>query len=152
MRLTLLPSTDRPLRHLFSVGWLLCGLLIAGCGDEPVPTGVEPDPDPAPDVDALFAPATPHEIAAVRAEWASRDVAPVDSRVEQSELAILGGTLATLRVVSHQIESGRHYGAVITPDGAAPGSLPVLVVAHGGDQGVRISDLLPLTLALGSVA
>lgn len=129
---------------------LLVGLLVTGCGDGPAP--LEPDPDPRPDVDALFAPATSEEIAAVRADWASRDVAPVDARVEATELGLLGGALATVRVVSHAIEGGRHYGAVITPDGAAPGSLPVLVVAHGGDQGVRVSDLLPLTLALGSVA
>ncbi len=129
---------------------LLLGLLVTGCGDGPAP--LEPDPDPRPDVDALFAPATSEEIAAVRADWDSRDVAPVEASVEATELGLLGGTLATVRVVSHAIEGGRHYGAVITPDGAAPGSLPVLVVAHGGDQGVRISDLAALTFSLGSVA
>lgn len=129
---------------------LPCALVFAACGDGPAPT--VPDADPGADLDALFAPATAGEIAAIRVEWAARDVAPVDTRVEGTEPSTLGGAPATLRVLSHAIEGGRHYGAVVTPDGAAPGSLPVLVFAHGGDQGVSTLALAQLTLALGSVA
>ncbi|MCA1789782.1 MAG: hypothetical protein LC667_07975 [Thioalkalivibrio sp.] len=123
------------LARLLVRGLFACALVLAGCRDAPEPLGLEPE-----------------EIIAVRADWAARDVAPVDPRVEGSEWWMLGGAPATLRVVSHAIEGGRHYGAVIAPDGAAPGSLPVLVLAHGGDQGVRTSDLGGLTFLLGSVA
>jgi dipeptidyl aminopeptidase/acylaminoacyl peptidase len=54
-----------------------------------------------------------------------------------------------LRVLSHAITGGRHYGAVVTADGAAPRSLPALLYLHGGDDGVAVSDLLLLSLALG---
>ncbi len=128
----------------------VCALFLAGCGEGREPVGL--DSDPVPDIDALFAPATSDEIVTVRADWDSRDTAPVDPRVEASEGWLLGGAFATLRVVSHAIEGGRHYGAVIAPNGAAPGTVPVLVVAHGGDQGVRTSDLGALAFLLGSVA
>jgi dipeptidyl aminopeptidase/acylaminoacyl peptidase len=139
---------------LLAHGLFACALLLvlAGCRDAREPVGLEPDPDPVPDLDALFAPPTSEEINAVRADWDSRDAAPIDAKIEASEAWLLGGAPATLRVVSHAIEGGRHYGAVIAPNGAAAGSLPVLVLAHGGDQGVRTSDVGALTFVLGSVA
>jgi dipeptidyl aminopeptidase/acylaminoacyl peptidase len=70
-------------------------------------------------------------------------------RVESTQRIMLGSTPATLRVLSHAIEGGRHYGAVITAEGAAPGSLPVMVYLHGGDGGVAVDELLLLTLAFG---
>lgn len=131
-------------------GVLLWAALLAGCGGESGPGPVAADP--ALDLDALFAPASASEIAAVRAEWFARDVEPTDVQVEASGPFALGGTAATLSVVSHAIEGGRHYGAVITPDGAGPGSLPVMVYAHGGDQGVSASTFGQIAFALGDVA
>jgi dipeptidyl aminopeptidase/acylaminoacyl peptidase len=122
---------------------VLAALLAAGCGEGG--TG----PDEGPDLDALFAPPATSELAAVRAEWAARDPAPADVRVESTQRIMLGSTPATLRVLSHAIEGGRHYGAVITAEGAPPGSLPVLVYLHGGDDGVAVDELLLLTLAFG---
>ncbi len=127
---------------------LLAALLLQACGESGARLGPELQP-PAPDLAALFAPARPDEIAAVRAEWAARDVAPVDVRVEASESFLLGSAPATLRVISHVIEGGRHYGAVVAPEGAADGSLPVVVYTHGGDSGVRTADLGLIALVLG---
>jgi dipeptidyl aminopeptidase/acylaminoacyl peptidase len=52
-----------------------------------------------------------------------------------------------LSVVSHTVGGVLHYGAILVPNGAQPGSLPVLVYTHGGDGGVDIDEtisLLPL--------
>ena len=125
------------------VAALLAALLAAGCGDGGA------GPDDGPDLDGLFALPTAAELAAVRADWAGRDPVPVDVRVESTQTITLGGAPATLRVLSHRVAGGRHYGAVITADGAAPRSLPVLVYLHGGDDGVGVNDLLLLSLALG---
>jgi dipeptidyl aminopeptidase/acylaminoacyl peptidase len=107
------------------------------------------DPGSGVDLDALFAPPTGAEIEAVRADWAVRDVTPADVNVEAEEPFALGLVGASLRVVSHAIDGGRHYGAVIVPDGAEAGSLPVVVYAHEGDQGVDTAILAQLGILLG---
>jgi hypothetical protein len=82
-------------------------------------------------LDALFAPPTSAEIAAVRAEWRERDAAG-DWRVESERTARDGRR--TL-VVSHTVGGNRHFGAVRIPAAPAGLRLPVLVIAHGGDRG-----------------
>jgi dipeptidyl aminopeptidase/acylaminoacyl peptidase len=52
-----------------------------------------------------------------------------------------------VRIVSHRVGDIVHVGAIATPVGAAPGSLPVLVYSHGGDQGANL-DLTLLLLPL----
>ena len=122
---------------------VLVATLLAACGD----SGTAPAPGP--DLDALFLPATAAEIAAVEAEWAARGApAAVDVRVEHTGGATIGGEPATLSIVSHVVDGHRHYGALLAPDGAAAGSLPVLVYAHGGDGGVDVGELLLLAAAL----
>ena len=93
------------------------------------------------ELDNVFAAPTAAEIEAVRADWAGRDISPVDVFVELTEEYPLGETPATLRVVSHQVGEVRHYGAVLAPDSAAPGTLPVLMYLHGGDSGVDVGDI-----------
>ena len=107
------------------------------------------DPGPVVDLDGLFAPPTAAEVEAVRADWASRDVTPDDVEVEREESFALGSVDATLRVLSHAIDGGRHYGAVVVPDGAEAAGLPVVVYAHGGDRGVDTAVLSQLGLVLG---
>ncbi|MCY4586021.1 MAG: hypothetical protein OXB98_08305 [Bryobacterales bacterium] len=91
------------------------------------------------ELDNIFAPPTAAEIEAVRADWAGRDISPVDVLVEFTEAYPLDDTPATLRVVSHQVGEARHYGAILAPDSAAPGTLPVLMYLHGGDSGVDVA-------------
>jgi len=127
--------------------WLLGGLLVAGCGDDPPSTPL--DPGPTVDLEALFASPTAAEVDVVRADWATRDTDPVDAQVEGEEPFTLGSVAAKLRIVSHGIDGGRHYGAVIVPEGAEPGRLPVVVYAHEGDRGVNTSVLAQLGFVLG---
>ncbi len=126
---------------------LLAALLFAGCGGDAPSTPL--DPGPVVDLDALFAPASEAEVAAIRADWASRDVAPRDVEVEAEEPFALGSVDATLRVLSHAIDGGRHFGAVVVPEGAEAGELPVVVYAHGGDRGVDAAVLSQLGVLLG---
>ena len=119
----------------------------SGCSESPS------DPGPTePDLEALFAPPTSAEIAAVLADWSSRDVSPQGFRVEQQASVPLGsGVPATLRVVSHTVEGARHYGAIIAPNGMSARSAPVLVYAHGGDGGAGVEEALLLSAAQGSL-
>ncbi len=93
------------------------------------------------ELDSIFAAPTAAEIEAVRADWAVRDISPVHVSVELEEAYPLGDTPATLRVVSHQVGEARHYGAILAPDSAAPGTLPVLMYLHGGESGVDVSEI-----------
>ena len=103
------------------------------------------------ELDALFTPASGAEVAAVRADWAGRDISAVDTAVELTEPVTLGASTATLRIVSHVVAGVRHFGAIIVPDGAAPESLPILMYTHGGDGGVSVDEFQFLALALGDL-
>jgi acetyl esterase/lipase len=131
-----------------SLRYLLLGLpfLAAACSDAAGPgrEGV--------DLHRLFAPATEAEISSVRAEWATRTAAVDGFRVESEAPLDVGGTPGQLRVVSHVVDGNRHFGAVAVRDGAAPGSLPVVVYSHGGDAGVSTDELLLVFLALGAAS
>lgn len=79
----------------------------------------------------LFEPPRPDEVAAVRAAWARRDLSPRGVEVVLRRRVDLDGVPAEARVVAHDVHGQRHLGVVIVPDGAAAGSLPVLVEAKG---------------------
>ena len=103
-------------------------------------------------LDVLFAPAEEDELLAIRADWASRDFSAAGGTVELEEAYNMGGHPTSLRIVSHRVEGLRHFGAIIVPDGAGAGELPIIVYAHGGDGGVSVeSTLFILTVALGEM-
>ena len=110
---------------------------------EAAPTG--------PTLDALFAPATAAEIAQVEAEWATRtpEVSGVRLEFDTVQTALLGPS-AQVRILSHTVGGVRHYGAVVTPAGAEPGSLPVIVVAHGDNNGADVDETARLLFLLGT--
>ncbi len=93
------------------------------------------------ELENIFAAPRAAELEAVRADWSVRDTSPVDVLVEFAEAYPLNDTPAALRVVSHQVGEARHYGAILAPDSAAPGTLPVLMYLHGGESGVDVSDV-----------
>ncbi|HEX9951839.1 MAG TPA: hypothetical protein VGB53_08735 [Rubricoccaceae bacterium] len=99
------------------------------------------------DFTRLFNPATPAEIAAIRADWAGRTNTATGIQVSAPATLPDG---ARVYIVSHEITtgpgaSGRHYGFVRVPAGAAS-NLPVIVVHHGGDSGVKLeSDVFGLS-------
>ena len=103
------------------------------------------------ELEVLFVPPTAAEIAAVRADWAGRDISPAGLTIELTEAYPLLGSPATLRVVSHLVGEVRHYGAIVLPKSARPASLPVLMYLHGGDNGVDVDDLQLLAFALGEL-
>ena len=112
----------------------------------------------APDLDALFVPPTAAEIARVEAEWETRapEVSGVRVELDAEMTSLLAGTVR-VRVLSHTVGGLRHYGLLVTPPGAdpSPGSLPVIVYAHGGDDGVGLNDIytiIPFMRSVGSVA
>lgn len=81
------------------------------------------------DVNQLFAPPTPSELAAVQADWATRDVSAYDV-IEEAAFTLSDG--ATLRIISHTVHGERHFGAIVTPAGASdPQSLPVMMNLYG---------------------
>lgn len=113
-------------------------VLLAGCE-----LAASPDADrvvAGVDLDVLFEPASVAEMAAVEAEWATRDVSPVDVQVLQTTPMTIAGVSVVAQVVGHTVDGVRHYGAVVTPAGAGAGELPVLVYAHGGDSGLDMNE------------
>ena len=99
-----------------------------------------------PDLDALFAPATAAEIAQVGAEWETREPEVSGVRLELDTPASAGSL--RVRILSHTVGGLRHYGAVVTPAGAEPGSLPVLLYTHGEDDGVEVDVTFLLNMLL----
>jgi dipeptidyl aminopeptidase/acylaminoacyl peptidase len=98
-------------------------------------------------LDALFAPPTPQEIAAIEEEWAQRDPGAQSVEiVKTSAVSPPFGGAATLHLVSHAVNGLRHYGAVLVPSGAPAGSLPIVLFAHGGDDGINLDATIGLLL------
>ena len=130
---------------------LLLGLL-TGCDQavdpvEPVADAIDLETK----LDDLFAPPTATEVEAVRADWARRDISAAEATIELTESYPLDETPATLRIVSHRVGEVLHYGAILAPDSAAPGSLPILMYLHGGDSGVEVDDIDIVIYALGEL-
>src|SRR5688572_28562468 len=122
---------------------LVLSLVLLACGDSPS------QPGSGVDLDRLFAPPTAPEIAAVEADWASRETAVRDVRVEHvAQTYAVGLTTLQLRVVSHVVDGNRHYGAVLARDSLAQG-LPMLLYLHGGDGGVSVDEISFVALSAG---
>jgi len=136
-------------RALLTLRWMRHAvplLVAAACSDATSPGRASVDRE------RLFAAPTAAEVAAVRAEWATRSSTALEVREEFSAPFAIGATAGRLRVVSHVVDGHRHYGAIVARSDAAAGSLPVLVYAHGGDAGVSVDELSLLFLALGEQA
>ena len=130
---------------------LLLGLLV-GCDKAGDPVESVADAiDLETKLDDLFAPPTAAEVEAVRADWAQRDISAAEVTIELTESYPLSETPATLRIVSHKVGEVLHYGAILAPDSAAPGSLPILMYLHGGDSGVEVDDIDLVIFALGEL-
>ncbi len=117
-------------------------VLLSGCADsvsEPedrIVAGVN--------LTTLFAEPTQSEIAAVAAEWLQRDVTAQNVEEVATANVTIDAVDATLRVVSHTVGGVKHYGAVLVPEGAQAGSLPIIMYGHGGDGGLSIDETLNL--------
>lgn len=101
-------------------------------------------------LDALFSPPCPDELAAVRADWAARDIAP-HNVVLTGPWTEAGG--ARRYIVRHRLDGGAvtHYGAVRIPAGVPGQKFPVLLICHGGQGGGSDADFIeeaPLNAAI----
>ncbi len=135
------PAVNRFVFFIF----LTC--LLAGCDsgandvDSRIVEGV--------DLEMLFAPAEPGEIQAVLDDWSQRDVSMQNlQEIALDTVEFAGGKRSAVRVVSHDVAGITHFGAIVVPVDAEPGSLPVMVYNHGGDAGENIDVTLTL-LSLG---
>lgn len=130
-------------------GAVALALIVTACGDgslvdDRIAGGV--------DLDVLFAPPTSAEVAAVSADWASRDPVADDVVVEDDRTVTSFGVDIRVRIVSHVVDGTvRHFGAVLTP-AVLTGPAPVIVYAHGGDQGVSLDQVLFTVPSLGEDA
>ena len=100
------------------------------------------------DLDSLFAPPTPAEIAKVEAEWETRMPETGGVRIQLDTVVEQQSAPLRVRILSHTVGGLRHYGAVVTPPDAEPGSLPVLVFTHGGDNGVELREVFLINALL----
>ena len=93
---------------------------------------------PGTDLSDLFAPPTTADLLAVEADWDSRN--PVADGWQIEATTQVAGY--RVDVVSHLVDGFRHYAAVRFPAQLQPGgSHPVLVVCHGGSNGVGLGAL-----------
>ena len=131
-------SRPRPVAAAFALG--LLGLAAASCDsndDGKIVEGV--------DFGELFAEPSAAEIAAVRAEWATRDVSAqgvaVVATFAQTAQGLTAPKTFDVTVVSHTVGGTKHYGAILVPQGLAPTArVPLVVYAHGGDGGVSVEE------------
>jgi dipeptidyl aminopeptidase/acylaminoacyl peptidase len=133
------PTRFRPL----PLAVFAAALLATACGDSPS------EPSTGVDMAFLFRPAAEGEIQAAQGEWAARAPAAQGVNLELSTTMLMAGGVGSVRVFSHLVDGHRHYGAVLLPLGAAERSLPVVVFAHGGDQGVAVDAVSLMTFVLG---
>lgn len=116
-------------------------VLLGACNDSTGPGG---ETEEGADLLRLFAPPTAGEMSTILAEWGGRNATAEEVSVLTEATLPYGSQGLRIQIVSHRVGEITHVGAVATPVGALPGSLPVLVYGHGGDQG----ENLDLTLLL----
>lgn len=93
------------------------------------------------DLSALFAPAAAAEVAAVAQDWAGRLPTPTDWKVVRTGVDDVTGF--TVQAVSHEIEGFTHYGGLRYPRlWTQQGRFPVLVLLHGGFDGLTLDFLV----------
>ena len=91
------------------------------------------------DLSPLFAAPTQQELDALTADWAGRLPTPTNFTVERTD--VFAGY--TVSAVSHEIEGFTHFGAVRYPLDFTPGGrFPVLVLLHGGFDGLTLDYLV----------
>lgn len=125
-------------------------LAITGCGGSSTDSSEEYRIVAGVNLTELFKPPTQAERDEVLRDWESRTHSAADVNTVSQKTISLGDVPATVRLVSHTVGNATHFGAIVSPDDAEPGSLPIVVYLHGGDNGVDVDELLSaLPIALG---
>jgi acetyl esterase/lipase len=134
---------------------IACALIVSitGCGGSSTDSSEEDRIVAGVNLTELFRPPTQAEREEVLRDWSLRTHSAVAVTTVSQNAVSLGGSAATVRIVSHTVGDATHFGAIVSPDNAEPGSLPLIVYLHGGDDGVDVKELLSvLPIALGSLA
>ncbi len=131
---------------------IACALMLAiiGCGGSTTGSSDEDRIVAGVNLTELFKTPTQAERDEVLSDWSSRTHSAAGVNIVSQNAVSLGGNAATVRIVSHTVGNITHFGAIVTPDNAEPGSLPLVVYLHGGDDGVDVNELLsvlPIALA-----
>jgi acetyl esterase/lipase len=93
------------------------------------------------DLSPLFASATGAEVAAVAQDWSGRLPTPTNWQVVRDGVDTATGY--AVQAVSHEIEGFTHYGGLRFPREWQPqGRFPVLVLLHGGFDGLTLDFLV----------
>jgi acetyl esterase/lipase len=101
------------------------------------------------DLTELFQPPTVAEIAAVRADWATRQPVVAGYQLDASNVNADG---IRFDVVSHVVDGQRHYGAVRYPRNYTPGQpYGTLVVCHGGLVGLSAEESANFIVSLPGI-
>lgn len=122
-------------------------MLLSACGSDNSSGPATPAGFDRADLPALYAEPSAAERQQVVTEWSQRDVAAHDVTIVRLDTVTVGIDSVEVRIVSHNVQADRHYGAVIVPLGAQ--DVPVLAYTHFSDTGVSVEASL---LALGAVA
>jgi dipeptidyl aminopeptidase/acylaminoacyl peptidase len=126
---------------------LAAALFLFGCGDSP--SGPDPgDVVAGVDLDVLFAAPTSTERTQVEGDWDSRSPVAEGLAEEGERAAELGDVPVRIRIVSHLVDGHRHYGLIVEPQEAPSHPVPILMYAHGGEDGVSLGELLLVASAL----
>lgn len=133
----------KPYRYLL----LLMALSMAGVGCDLFSPDDEDRIIGGVNFDELFAEPTINEITQVLTEWENRGIPSADGyQVLYTESRPVGGKPTEVRIVSHKVDQVNHIGAIIAPLDLTLGPsiqpLPVLIYAHGGDNGVDLDETL----------
>lgn len=133
---------------------VLCAFTLAvhgGCSGSSTGSGEEDRIVAGVNLSELFKPPTEAERETVRADWSSRTHNSTGVTPVSQNAISLGGSAATVRIVSHTVGTITHFGAIVSPDNVEAESLPLVIYLHGGDDGVDVSELLTvLPIALAS--
>ena len=130
-----------PLPALGAAIGLTLGMTLTGMSAASAASG-----SPRADLAQLFAPPTSAEIAAVRAEWDSRQIT-VDGYRLEANFNDAGGV--RFDVFSHIVDGQRHYAAIRYPRNYVAGTpYSSIVACHGGLMGVSVEETANLLVSL----
>jgi dipeptidyl aminopeptidase/acylaminoacyl peptidase len=94
------------------------------------------------DLDALFAPPTQAERAAILADWQARTPVAESYELIRSQPAdSIAGVAYVAQTYRYVLDGLTLYGLALVPQGGAPASSPVVAYNHGGDGGVSLGEV-----------
>ncbi len=126
---------DPNFNYLVTVG-------VDGCVGYDQETSFPVNNDPGIPLEELLKEPITEELEEIRREWSEKDFAPEDIQLVYAEQMSNGDSI---KVISHQINGLKHYGAIRVPTGLDIRNAPILIELEGGGTGIDVSKLRTLT-------